>query len=63
MHSENNRKRHHHDPKKFKFGILRYSIASKIANPNDKEEITGQSIQFLDESYPDQQARVARKKR
>lgn len=45
------KKKHHHDPRKFKFGILKYSIASKIVIPeyNDSENLQD-SIQLKEEN-------------
>lgn len=36
--------KHHHDPKKFKFGILKYSISSKVVNPTGNDEKMGSSV-------------------
>ena len=51
MRLNRNRKKHHHDPKKFRFGILRYSLASKIAKP-DSDERSKEVTQIL-KNYSD----------
>lgn len=39
---------HHHDPRKFKFGILKYSISSQIASVENKESGTNRRSALRD---------------
>jgi hypothetical protein len=47
------KKNHHHNPKKFKFGILRHSLVSTAHQPKKIKKLRERSVSFIENSEPE----------